>query len=182
MFWIEVFVLSILQRTWNMETSTWLRCSLGMGYTCWNTTTCLDFTLLLVSPQSRKKFGSSVHALRATSSLLRFIEYTIFPPGKNNLIVARFEADKEVYDYAEHLLESSEKTGLKGLREKHNLEPHVTLGKINATKAQVAVLSKNGGPPIPPLDQAAQVFTTDGCYLCGKTPPQAYLDWTFSVR
>lgn len=96
--------------------------------------------------------------------------------------MAQFEAEKCLYEYSEFLLKSTEDIGLSGLREKHNLEPHITLGKINATKAQVGVLSKNGGPVIPPLQLVAQEFKTNGVYLCGKIPPQAYLDWEFGVH
>jgi 2'-5' RNA ligase len=112
----------------------------------------------------------------------RFTGFALFPPGKCNLVVAKFEAvDKELHAYAEHLLKSAETVGLTGLREKHNLDPHVTLGKINATKVQVGALSKHGGPNIPDLDQVAKEWTTDGCYLCGKVPPQAFLDWNFTL-
>eukprot|EP01127_Copromyxa_protea_P003495 TRINITY_DN13308_c0_g1_i1.p1 TRINITY_DN13308_c0_g1~~TRINITY_DN13308_c0_g1_i1.p1 ORF type:complete len:199 (-),score=22.92 TRINITY_DN13308_c0_g1_i1:35-631(-) len=112
---------------------------------------------------------------------LKFIGFSLFPPGKNNLIVAKFEADQDLYEYAEHLLLSAEAVGLQGLREKHNLEPHVTLGKIQGTRAQVGCLSKHGGPQIPDLALVAKEWTTNGSYLCGKIPQQAFLDWTFEI-
>eukprot|EP01124_Arcella_intermedia_P015082 TRINITY_DN21610_c0_g3_i1.p1 TRINITY_DN21610_c0_g3~~TRINITY_DN21610_c0_g3_i1.p1 ORF type:complete len:195 (+),score=33.06 TRINITY_DN21610_c0_g3_i1:37-621(+) len=124
------------------------------------------------------KFHQSCQALGSSKEFpLRFTGYSLFPPEKNNLIVARFTTEKPFHAFTERLVTCTEQVGLQGIRAKHNFEPHITLGKIGANKEQIQKLIKRG-LQVAPLN--IQQFKTDGYYLSGATPPQAYLDWKIS--
>jgi len=110
---------------------------------------------------------------------LSFTGFSLFPPEKSNLVVARFTADKALYGVGENLVGATETVGLNGVRAKHNFEPHITLGKIGATKEQVQRLIKRG-PIIPDPTAHVLKFQTDGFYLCGTHPPQGYFDWSIN--
>lgn len=81
---------------------------------------------------------------------LTLTSFELFPPGKNNLVVASFEAPRALHDLHARVMEASLKVGLgtsgsvrralaATARERNEAlwRPHMTLGKIKASRAEV---------------------------------------------
>ncbi|CAE8742947.1 unnamed protein product [Polarella glacialis] len=114
-------------------------------------------------------------------SQLSFCGFELFPPGKMNLVVARFEPSPSLLQLREAALSRCKEDGLSLpsslfslLEQEGAWPPHVTLGKIRATKsdvgaarcgAQMAVLAPTGA------------LQPSGLTLLGERPPRAWCDW-----
>ena len=131
---------------------------------------------------------------------MRLVGLDVFPPGKNNLIVARFDVSpalrqlhKLVIETAE--LEAKNTHGVSGTLFRNMLtknsdrewSPHCTLGKLHAPRGTVAnhaaVLVHGVSADL----DAARVFrllsqaSTDGLIMGGSKPKQAWIDWKESL-
>ena len=114
---------------------------------------------------------------------LRFRELRLFPPQKENLVVAVYEASPVLGALQKHTLQQAADVGVRTATAELDVPwvPHVTLGKIRAPKAAVrqvgramiaalrTVASSCLERPILPL----------GIELSGSTPKQRWLEWQF---
>mmetsp|Transcript_4082 Transcript_4082/g.11472 ORF Transcript_4082/g.11472 Transcript_4082/m.11472 type:complete len:212 (-) Transcript_4082:13-648(-) len=119
---------------------------------------------------------------RDMAGLLSFRCFEFFPPTKMNLIAACFDPSPGLLKLREAMVRRTKACGvsLPGTLLAQLEEPwwpHVTLGKVRATKAQIGQLScgrlQTLAPPGPSRPQ--------GLTLLGETPPRAWCDWELSV-
>eukprot|EP00747_Dinoflagellata_sp_TGD_P210761 gnl/TRDRNA2_/TRDRNA2_84018_c0_seq2.p1 gnl/TRDRNA2_/TRDRNA2_84018_c0~~gnl/TRDRNA2_/TRDRNA2_84018_c0_seq2.p1 ORF type:complete len:220 (+),score=42.91 gnl/TRDRNA2_/TRDRNA2_84018_c0_seq2:68-727(+) len=116
----------------------------------------------------------------AAAAPLVFSGFELFPPGKMNLVVARFEAPEVLLHLHAAVLEACKKHGASipssvwhRLAGDGAWTPHVTLGKIRATRAQIGKASCDGLHDLAPVRMA----TPCGLTLLGERPPRAWCDW-----
>jgi len=104
---------------------------------------------------------------------LEFNCFELFPPDKQNLIIARFNAPLQLQELRDASWRICLKYGV-AVKDDADWMAHVTLGKIRATKAQVGWVSCNAvaGPTFP-----AGSLKPVGLTLLGARPKQAWLDW-----
>lgn len=125
-------------------------------------------------------------ALTTNESLaqtLPFLGFQLFPPGKANLVVARFGATEGLLQLRARILSVCAETGVSLPASYFSLiegegawTPHVTLGKIGARRGDIGHASCAGARmralaltrPLQPL----------GITLLGEAPPRASCDWT----
>jgi ribA/ribD-fused uncharacterized protein len=113
---------------------------------------------------------------------LTFQCFDLFPPGKQNLVVARFQASAPLLDLRSKILELCREAGVSLpssffslIEGEGSWNPHVTLGKIRASRQEVGQASCNGSrlqalsPRLP-----AQPM---GLTLLGEHPPRVSCDW-----
>lgn len=103
---------------------------------------------------------------------LPFKRFELFPPGKQNLIIARFEAPKLLVKLRRSLWRCCLKHNA-SLKIDDEWLPHVTLGKLQASKAQL------GGVTVAALEEFAPKLPimVQGLTLLGTRPKQLWLDW-----
>lgn len=124
---------------------------------------------------------AEVSAHAATGAPMTFSEFMLFPPGKMNLVIARFEPSEPLLQLRRAVLSRAKeqpslpKTLFDLLEEDGDWMPHVTLGKIRATKAQIGKLSC-ARTPWQNLAPAAAALP-QGLTLLGDRPPRAWCDW-----
>jgi len=104
---------------------------------------------------------------------LEFKAFELFPPEKMNLIIARFEAPPFLRELRQFTWAICLKYGV-AMKDDEDWMPHITLGKIKATKAQVGHVSCHS-LVAPTLDGAA--LQPLGLTLLGSRPKQVWLDW-----
>lgn len=116
---------------------------------------------------------------------LAFRGFELFPPEKMNLVVARFEATPPLLRLRDRVLGACREHGVslprsffKMIEGEGAWSPHVTLGKIRATRGEVGKASCGGlglralSPgPARPL----------GLTLLGERPPRAWCDWDQAI-
>jgi 2'-5' RNA ligase len=102
-----------------------------------------------------KAFSDKIHKLKFTS-------YTLFPPYKENLIVAKFTCNKELN---EEVLKLKREFVKFNIIFEPSFLPHITLGKIKNMKKEYAKQCN-----LADLVKIKNIheFSTKGCYLCGK--------------
>ena len=132
---------------------------------------------------------------------IRFRDLVLFPPGKNNLIVAVFDAPPELHALQASITQMAASSGIRSTCEPWL--PHVTLGKIRASKALVDQTSQHlmrsgkewigsqvtpEGPAAPPCRKENDKPTlrlrsipirasVTGLELRGLTPRQRWMTW-----
>mmetsp|Transcript_30411 Transcript_30411/g.94361 ORF Transcript_30411/g.94361 Transcript_30411/m.94361 type:complete len:230 (-) Transcript_30411:231-920(-) len=118
----------------------------------------------------------------AAEAPMAFRGFEFFPPGKANLIVAAFEPTRPLERLREAVLQTVKDVGVAlpvsffaQLEGEGPWAPHVTLGKIGASKAQLGRLS---------CDQEALLALAPqsparprGLTLLGERPQRAWFDW-----
>lgn len=123
----------------------------------------LHMTFLFFGEQLQHLPVAEVHALHAgfqaaiqtagasAGTPLAFQGFELFPPGKMNLVVARFEASAELIHLRNEVLDVCRKQGksfpscyFSQIEDEGIWSPHVTLGKIKATREDVGRASADG--------------------------------------
>lgn len=109
---------------------------------------------------------------------LTFEGFELFPPGKMNLIVARFVAPQQLRRLRDSVWRTCLEHGV-AIKDDDEWMPHVTLGKLSATKSQVSRVSCRQLTPLAQSMTKAprQAMTPLGLTLLGSRPKQAWLDW-----
>jgi len=112
---------------------------------------------------------------------LRFCGFELFPPGKMNLVVARFEATDPLRTLRSRVLAVCKEKGVSfpvsyfaSIEGEGAWTPHVTLGKIRATRTEVGQASCGGGISALAITRPAKPL---GITLLGARPPRAWCDW-----
>jgi 2'-5' RNA ligase len=94
------------------------------------------------------------------SYTVKFDKYMLFPPNKENLIIALFTLEKScltsIYNMKKELVQY-------GIPLDAEFIPHITLGKIKYMKPEYVKTIKLSDIP-----KITDTFTTSGGYLCGK--------------
>eukprot|EP00746_Dinoflagellata_sp_MGD_P112156 gnl/MRDRNA2_/MRDRNA2_49116_c0_seq1.p1 gnl/MRDRNA2_/MRDRNA2_49116_c0~~gnl/MRDRNA2_/MRDRNA2_49116_c0_seq1.p1 ORF type:complete len:587 (+),score=114.43 gnl/MRDRNA2_/MRDRNA2_49116_c0_seq1:77-1837(+) len=118
---------------------------------------------------------------------LAFRGFELFPPTKSNLIVACFEPSPFLVELRNAVLRRVRECGLSLSKSLFTMlegdgawMPHVTLGKIRASKAQIGGVSCSHaafhslGPTAPALPK--------GLTLLGERPPRAWCNWDSALE
>ena len=132
---------------------------------------------------------------------MRFSGIDVFPPGKNNLLVARFEASPALHELQRLVEENAVvSSGSAARSEGGAWAPHVTLGKVRASRADVGGAGlraaahvwrmcgqgvDEGVGPFAPMHgvlDALLVAPSDGLTLCGDQPKQVWIDWRRTLK
>eukprot|EP00928_Gymnodinium_smaydae_P013061 TRINITY_DN14760_c0_g2_i1.p1 TRINITY_DN14760_c0_g2~~TRINITY_DN14760_c0_g2_i1.p1 ORF type:complete len:548 (+),score=76.72 TRINITY_DN14760_c0_g2_i1:83-1726(+) len=110
----------------------------------------------------------------ADSDLLsfKFAGFELFPPDKMNLIIARFQASEQLHSLRKLLWETCVEFGV-AKKDDGEWMPHVTLGKLRATRAQVGLVSCRSLPTLIPSSACRPL----GLSLLGAIPKQCNLNW-----
>jgi len=98
---------------------------------------------------------------------LTYEGYKLFPPNKQNLIVVTFTCSQKLLERINDIVIIMEKNGFVGLKQLNNFTPHITLGKIRATKQQIDRISQNNDLHHIPIMETKS-FITSSLYLCGE--------------
>lgn len=113
---------------------------------------------------------------------LRFRCFELFPPEKMNLVVARYEATPSLLQLRKRILESCKQLGMSFPSSYFTLiageggwNPHVTLGKIRASRAEIGKASCRG-VALHALAPAGPLHP-QGLTLLGEQPPRVRCDW-----
>ena len=163
----------------------------------------LHMTFLFCGEQlsGREMPASSLVAWHATlcravqdfigSAKLKVQRLELFPPGKQNLVVATFEASHSMHRLQHELEKLSAAAGLHmsdSVRRQENEQqgditwiPHVTLGKLrtkkNGLQSRISVNLHSGH-----LNLHSDLnFHAPKIILCGRIPQQAWLDWDHAL-
>jgi len=115
----------------------------------------------------------------ATDATLSFLGYELFPPDKQNLIIARFGASPALRAVQVAAVSAAASVGMAEIAEKHREPwlPHVTLGKIGATRDQIGQIRLSLPMPFEANAGAAGLVHPMGLCLVGEAPRQVTLDW-----
>ena len=121
----------------------------------------------------------------------------VFPPEKQNLVVATFEVPRALHSLHERVIACTRQVastmpgttgaGLMGLVANNAARawnPHCTLGKLHAPKGTVASVANQAirevcGAGVPQELQAAR---SDGLLMCGAAPKQAKINWRSTLK
>ena len=129
--------------------------------------------------------------MAALDAELRFEGLDLFPPGKSCLIVARFAASARLIALQCAVEASAARHGIEhsGSQPRQAGEgggwvAHCTLGKIRASKNEVAQVGACAIQTVlrdspAALDAVRSAPGVEGILLCGETPKQAFLGWSF---
>lgn len=113
---------------------------------------------------------------------LVFQGFELFPPGKMNLVVARFQPSESLLALRQSILDLCHESGVSLPASFFSLiagegawSPHVTLGKIRASREAVGRASCQGAEfqALAPRRSAIPL----GLTLLGERPPRAWCDW-----
>ena len=85
---------------------------------------------------ARKKY----HSIQKLCFILSLVGFELFPPGKNNLVVARFDVDKSLIKAHDRILNNYFATNEK-VMQGDCFQPHITLGKIQGKSLEVLQIS-----------------------------------------
>ena len=187
----------------------------------------LHMTFIFLGESLRKLKAEALHSWHAhvvqalqndgqgaeSAGTMRLSGISAFPPGKRNLLVAQFEAPQSLRDLQSRIEETAISAGIIP-RPKGDLgiwTPHVTLGKVRASKAVVEkavsgaathVWNLCGGEghehdvkeqqqlqeglesaaPMSRVRDALLVAPASGLILRGEQPKQAWIDWEETLR
>ena len=145
-------------------------------------------------------------------SVIKISGICVFPPGKSNLIVARFDVPRDLRELEQVVARSARAAGISvpsssraGELEveegdENDWVPHVTLGKVRASRDAVQGAgmraadrvwqmcgcgTDEGVGPFAPrhgLLNALLAAPLDGLVLCGEQPKQAWIDWKHTLQ
>ena len=140
-----------------------------------------------------------------SDATMRLVGFDVFPPGKNNLVVARFEVPMWLRELQKRVEEEAHAAGL-GVSDSHAKAihgawvPHVTLGKVRANRTQVVDAASRAAAhawlvcgrgvdeghgefaPIHGLLDSLKMALADRLTLCGEQPKQLWIDWRETLR
>lgn len=126
--------------------------------------------------------ADALNQAESPSTRLQFQGFELFPPEKMNLVVARFNSTSSLLNLRSEVLELCRSQGISmpcsffSLIEGEGAwSPHVTLGKIRASRAQVGLASCSNGT-LQALAPTAPAIPL-GLTLLGERPPRAWCDW-----
>lgn len=121
----------------------------------------------------------------------------VFPPEKQNLVVATFEVPRALHLLHERVITctrslastfpGSTGAGLLALASNNGARawnPHCTLGKLHAPKGLVANVANQAIHEVlgaGEICEQTQVARSDGLLMCGVAPKQAKIDWRSSL-
>lgn len=148
---------------------------------------------------------ATIQAAIAGEVTMRLSGISVFPPGKFNLLVARFDAPTKLHELQRLVKEGARTAGIASSGSQAESEggawvPHVTLGKVRASRAVVGTAAARAAEhawqlcgqgvdeglgafaPMHGHLNALLVAPTDGLTLCGDQPKQAWLDWQETLR
>ena len=125
---------------------------------------------------------------------MRFSQLDVFPPGKNNLVVARFDAPEALHQLQWRTIRALQaaaakyghgRADLADLRnkERDSWAPHVTLGKVHAPKGVVANVAHGAARKAASSADTVTAFSmlrevpAAGLSLCGAQPKHVWIDW-----
>eukprot|EP00658_Telonema_sp_P-2_P009988 TRINITY_DN13731_c0_g1_i2.p1 TRINITY_DN13731_c0_g1~~TRINITY_DN13731_c0_g1_i2.p1 ORF type:complete len:329 (-),score=59.02 TRINITY_DN13731_c0_g1_i2:263-1249(-) len=118
----------------------------------------------------------------------------LFPPGKQNLIVARFKAPQGLVALQRAVVQIARESGIASDSERKRLfgengylaragggredtwTPHCTLGKLRAPSTQVTAIGQAVIREIESSTDLVDLHTT-GIVMCGEVPKQLWIDW-----
>jgi 2'-5' RNA ligase len=109
--------------------------------------------------KEQKPVYESIMNQQIQSFKLKFDKYELFPPGKENIIIARF-ADN--ISFQKFVLKLRSEFSNIGIKFEENFIPHITLGKIRGFKKEY----KRDNIVIP--DPNIKEFESSSYYLCGQ--------------
>jgi len=152
----------------------------------------LHMTFLFMGDHLRQLPASEVAALHqavqaavldagdAAAAPMAFRGFELFPPEKSNLVVARFDATGPLETLRQAVLRACQAHGRslpqslwQQLEGEGAWVPHVTLGKIAATRANVGRVSCGGLGGLAPTRPARPC----GLTLLGERPKRLWCDW-----
>lgn len=118
---------------------------------------------------------------------IRFKSLETFPPEKNNLIVAKFDVSPFLINIQRLVLTLTEKMEVDTFKQTALLNqdwiPHITLGKIRASKSTVAGVGSSAIQNITTKLQGgafanwSDEYDIKGLDMCGAIPLQKWIDW-----
>jgi len=129
-----------------------------------------------------EKVSDALSEADTLTAPLEFIGFELFPPQKRNLVVARFKTTDALLRLRDAMFASLRTQGISMPASFFTLiegegawSPHVTLGRIRASKAQIGSASCNttGLSTLAP----SKPLQPHGLTLLGERPPRAYCDW-----
>lgn len=132
--------------------------------------------LLKLSKVDLIAMHSELHQIVSTSVIdveLSFKCFDLFPPDKRNLIIAQFEAPLVLQRLRASVWKVCLKYGV-ALRDDSEWMPHITMGKIKATKAQAGRASCRA---LSAPSFLVGSLRPSGLTLLGSRPKQAWLNW-----
>lgn len=113
---------------------------------------------------------------------MAFLGFELFPPEKMNLVVARFEPSSSLLQLREAILQACREHGLSLPSSFYALiagegawTPHVTLGKIRASREELGRASCSGDALF--ALRLRERAHPRGLTLLGEKPPRAWCDW-----
>ena len=133
--------------------------------------------------------------------ILRLNGISVFPPGKSNLLCATFHAPVRLHELQRLVEEGAHSAGIRSSGSQAQLEyggwvPHVTLGKVRASKAAVEGAASGAArcvwhlcghgvdegvgafAPVHGVMDSLLAAPVDGLSLCGEQPKQLWRDCT----
>lgn len=128
------------------------------------------------------KVAEALNQPESPITRLQFQAFELFPPEKMNLVVARFAPTEPLLNLRSEVLDLCHSQGISMPSSFFSLiegegawSPHVTLGKIRASRAEVGLASCSNAA----LQALAPTVaaTPLGLTLLGERPPRAWCDW-----
>ena len=126
----------------------------------------------------------SIAASRLDKQVLTFNRLELFPPGKNNLVVAIFDASNELVLLQREIAEIAVEAGI-AEDQFASWIPHITLGKIGASKVSIGSVGEKivSGDDYFIANTAKKLGSTvHGIEIKGVTPKQKWLDWDLTFQ
>lgn len=136
---------------------------------------------------------------------MHFSGIDVFPPGKCNLLVARFEVPPWLTEQQRVIEAAAHAAGVRCSTSEAKAgygvwAPHVTLGKVRAKRAEVTAAASRAAKSVNTMCRreakegcgvsglerdvldALLMAPADGLTLCGDLPRQKWIDWRRSLR
>ena len=137
--------------------------------------------------------------------VMRLSSIISWPPSKSNLLVAQFAVPARLHEVQKLVEASAHSSGIDssgfGAQQKYDTwMPHVTLGKVNASRAAVKGAASAAADHVWQMcgrgvDEGVGVFApihgvlnallaapADGLTLCGDQPKQVWIDWRETLK
>jgi 2'-5' RNA ligase len=146
-----------------------------------------------VLTQWYEECSAAVSRYNKEKSILTFDHLELFPPGKLNLVVGLFQASNELHSLQHEIHDISVRLGIvkdSGSIQHEKFIPHVTLGKIIASKSvlgqigqaiitNTSILEESESNQEPPeiLNKNFRIIAPSGIDLRGVAPKQKWFDW-----
>ena len=136
--------------------------------------------------QFHQKVAQAVCEANLSVQTMRFESLDLFPPGKSNLIVAKFAVGDALRALQCRVVEIARGFQIGGSRsERQRLYgeqswcPHCTLGKLRGSAETVAI---GGTRMIQQLECHLQGVTATGLLMGGEIPRQKWVDWEGTLQ